>query len=105
MGDCAEDAALTLKPVNSMAHTFDPGRTPPSLKKYEREPNWKLPDLSGRYPRLSTDRATAARIAAMHTAAFTAALYPELASAAALSHWLRQQAFKAALQSELSGIQ
>ena len=59
MGDCAEDAALTLKPANSMAHTFDPGRTPPSLKKYEREPNWKLPDLSGRYPRLSTDRATA----------------------------------------------
>ena len=57
--ECAQDAALTLKPVSSMAHTFEPGRTPSSLKKYEREPHWKLPELSIRYPRLSTDRATA----------------------------------------------
>ena len=57
--DCAQDAALDLKPVSSKAHTFEPGRTPPSLKKYEREPRWKLPELSIRYPRLSTDRTTA----------------------------------------------
>ena len=57
--ECAQDAALDLKPVSSMAHTFDPGRTPPRLKKYERDPGWKLPDLTVRYPRLSTDRDTA----------------------------------------------
>ena len=39
-----------------MAHTFDPGRTPSGLKKHERDPDWKHPDLAARYPRLSTDR-------------------------------------------------
>ena len=57
--ECAQDAALTLKPVNSMAHTFDPGRTPPGLKKYEHDPGWKHTELAGRYPRLSTDREAA----------------------------------------------
>ena len=57
--ECARDAALTLRPVGSLAHTFEPGRTPSGLKKYEREPGWKLPALAVRYPRLSTDRATA----------------------------------------------
>ena len=50
---------LALKPVSHMAHTFEPGRTPSGLKKYEREPGWKLPELAARYPRLSTDRDTA----------------------------------------------
>ncbi|MBT7298621.1 MAG: DUF3883 domain-containing protein, partial [Victivallales bacterium] len=57
--ECAEIAALPLKPVASLAHAFDPGRTPTSLRKYERQPNWKLPELAARYPRLSTDRETA----------------------------------------------
>ena len=57
--ECARDAALTLKPVNGMAHTFDPGRVPSDLKKYEHEPGWPHPELAGRYPRLSTDRETA----------------------------------------------
>ena len=57
--ECAENASLTLKPVSSLAHTFEPGRTPPSLRKYEREPTWKLPELAARYPRLSTDREAA----------------------------------------------
>ena len=57
--ECAENAALTLKPDGSLAHTFEPGRTPISLKKYEREPSWKLPELAARYTRLSTDRDTA----------------------------------------------
>ncbi len=56
---CAQHAALTLKPVGHLAHTFDPGRTPSGLKKYEHEPGWKLPELAMRYPRLSTDRDTA----------------------------------------------
>ena len=57
--ECAQSASLTLKPVNNMAHAFEPGRTPHSLKKYERDPGWKLAELSIRYPRLSTDRDTA----------------------------------------------
>ena len=59
--ECAGDAALALRPVGGMAHTFDPGRTPSGLKKHERDPDWKLPDLAARYPRLSTDRKTAER--------------------------------------------
>ena len=59
--ECAGDAALALRPVGGMAHTFDPGRTPSGLKKHERDADWKLPDLAARYPRLSTDRKTAER--------------------------------------------
>ena len=59
INECAQDAALALKPVSNMTHTFEPGRTPSGLKKYERESGWKLPELSIRYPRLSTDRDTA----------------------------------------------
>ena len=35
--ETAQDAALSLKPVSHLAHTFVPGRTPSSLKKYERD--------------------------------------------------------------------
>ena len=61
IAECAGDAALALRPVGGMAHTFDPGRTPSGLKKHERDPDWKHPDLAARYPRLSTDRDTAER--------------------------------------------
>ena len=61
IAECAGDAALALRPVGGMAHTFDPGRTPPGLKKHERDPDWKHADLAARYPRLSTDRDTAER--------------------------------------------
>ena len=57
--ECAQDAALPLKPASRLPHSFDPGRVPASLKKYEREPGWKLPELAARYPRISTDRDTA----------------------------------------------
>ena len=57
--ESAQDAAFALKPARDLAHTFEPGRTPPSLRKYEREPDWRLADLVNRYPRLSTDRETA----------------------------------------------
>ena len=57
--ECAQAAALSLKPVGRLAHTFEPGRTPSNLKKYEHDSNWKLPSLASRYPRLSTDRDTA----------------------------------------------
>ena len=54
--ECARDVSLTMKPVKRLAHTYEPERTPGALKKYERDADWKLPELAGRYPRLSTDR-------------------------------------------------
>ena len=45
--------------VGSAPHTFEPGRTPAVLRRYERDPDWKLPALADRYPRCSTDRETA----------------------------------------------
>ena len=57
--ECADSAGLALKPLGSLSHAFEPGRTPLSLRKYEREPDWKLPELASRYPRLATDRHTA----------------------------------------------
>ena len=59
MAECAQDARLTLRPVSNMTYAYEPGRTPSTLKKYEREPGWKLSDLASRYPRLSMDRDTA----------------------------------------------
>ena len=59
IAECAENCGLKLTPAPQIAHTFDVGRTPPRLKNYERAPNWKLPELASRYPRLSTDRTTA----------------------------------------------
>ena len=59
IAECAPLAALRLKPVSRLKHAFDPGRTPPGLKKYERGPGWNRRDLAARYPRLSTDRETA----------------------------------------------
>ena len=57
--ESAQDAAFSLKPIANLAHTFEPSRTPSSLKKYERESDWRLAELATRYPRLSTDRGTA----------------------------------------------
>ena len=57
--ECAKSASYSLKPLGSLPHAFDPGRTPDSLRRFERESDWKLPDLSARYRRLSTDRDTA----------------------------------------------
>ena len=57
--EAAPYATLDLKPVASLPHAFDPGRTPTVLRKYEREPDWRLPALAARYPRCSTERETA----------------------------------------------
>ncbi len=43
----------------STAITFEPGRIPSDLRRYEQEASWKLPALAQRYPRCSTDRQTA----------------------------------------------
>lgn len=57
--DSAPHANLPLKPIPSLPHTFEPGRIPQALKRYEQESTWKLPSIAGRYPRCSTDRETA----------------------------------------------
>lgn len=59
LSESAEHATLALKAFPSLPHAFDPGRTPTVLKRYESQPDWKLPSLATRYPRLSTDRETA----------------------------------------------
>ena len=57
--DAAPLAPLRLKLIGGLAHTFEPGRTPSFLRRYEREADWRLPELAARYPRCSTDRDTA----------------------------------------------
>jgi hypothetical protein len=51
-------ASLTLRP-GTLPHSFDPGPTPPVLRRYERASDWRLPPLVNRYPRVTTDRETA----------------------------------------------
>ena len=57
--EAAEFVPLVLKTVPTLPHAFEPARTPPVLRRYEQEPDWKLPALAERYPRCSTDRETA----------------------------------------------
>ena len=47
---------LRLDFIERLPHTFEPARTPASLRRYEREADWRLPELAARYPRCSTDR-------------------------------------------------
>jgi len=59
ISESAKRVPFRLSPVYGLSHAFEPGRTPEVLKRYEREPDWQLSDLSSRYPRFSTDRDTA----------------------------------------------
>ena len=59
IAESAKVATLPLRENPSLSYTFEPGRTPTALKRFEREPDWRLPELSTRYPLLSTDRETA----------------------------------------------
>lgn len=59
LGEAAEFVPMSLKPVPNLPHTFEPARTPSALRRYEKEPDWRLPALADRYPRCSTDRETA----------------------------------------------
>ena len=59
MRDSADYVDFALKTHSSLPHTFDPGRTPTTLRNYESQPDWKLPPLVTKYPRFSTDRDTA----------------------------------------------
>jgi hypothetical protein len=57
--EAADFVPVTLKDIPSLPHAFEPARTPPVLRRYEKEADWKLPTLADRYPRCSTDRETA----------------------------------------------
>lgn len=59
MAESAGDAGFDLRPVRSLSHTFDAGRTPDRLRRFELEEDWRLPQLAARYARVSTDRETA----------------------------------------------
>ena len=59
--DAAPPASLRLAFAGGLPHTFEPGRTPAALRRFEREPDWRLPALAARYPRCTTDRDTAQR--------------------------------------------
>lgn len=59
--EAAEYVPFKLKIIENMPHTFEPARTPSVLMRYERDPDWKLPAVSAKYPRCSTDRETAER--------------------------------------------
>lgn len=61
LGDAAAQADFALKPMRRWPHTFQPGRTPRAVMEFERDPDWRLGGVSGRYPRLSTDREVSAR--------------------------------------------
>jgi len=54
-----EQANMPIKPVPSLEHTFEPGRTPPALRRYDQAPTWRLPPVAQRYPRCSTSRTVA----------------------------------------------
>ena len=57
--ESAKRANLARRPIRGQLHSFEPGPTPALLKSYERTPNWNLPEISHRYPRMPTDRTTA----------------------------------------------
>ncbi len=57
--DAAGFVPLTLKNIPGLPHAFEPARTPPVLRRYEKDADWKLPALANRYPRCSADRETA----------------------------------------------
>ena len=59
ISESAGKVPFRLSPVYGLLHAFEPESTPAALKRYEREPDWQLSDLSTRYPRFSTDRETA----------------------------------------------
>jgi superfamily II DNA or RNA helicase len=54
--EAADFVPLTLKTFPRLPHTFEPGRTPAVLRRYESDPSWKLPALADKYSRCSTDR-------------------------------------------------
>lgn len=59
MHEAAGLASLELRQLPRLRHAFEPGRTPDVLRRYEREMDWSLPAVAGRYARITTDRGEA----------------------------------------------
>ena len=57
--DSARKANLQMRPIQRQLHSFEAGPTPVPIKRYERAPDWNLPEIAARYHRISTDRTTA----------------------------------------------
>jgi superfamily II DNA or RNA helicase len=56
LAEAAPLARFSLAPYPRLPHTFDPGSTPGLLRRFEQQQDWRLPPLTNRYPRVSTDR-------------------------------------------------
>ena len=57
--DSASKANLAMTPARGQLHSFTPGPTPAGIRRYDSTPDWNLPKIANRYPRISTDRTTA----------------------------------------------
>jgi superfamily II DNA or RNA helicase len=57
--EAADYVPLTFKPIPKLPYVFEPSKTPSALRRYEAEPDWKMPRLVDKYPRCTTDRETA----------------------------------------------
>ncbi len=57
--EAADFVPLKVKVVEGMTHSFEIGRTPSLLHRYEQDSDWKLPPVAYKYPKCSTDRETA----------------------------------------------
>jgi hypothetical protein len=57
--DAAPLVPLTLKTFATLPYTFEPTATPPALRQYDKQPDWKGQPVAARYPRFSTDREVA----------------------------------------------
>jgi superfamily II DNA or RNA helicase len=56
MKDAAPLVPLTLKTFATFPYTFEPTATPPVLRQYDKQADWKGQPVAARYPRFSTDR-------------------------------------------------
>ncbi len=59
IANAAPHVPFGLRAIPSLAHAFEPGPTPATLRRYETEPTWRLDRLLNRYPRFSTERTIA----------------------------------------------
>jgi len=57
--DAAPLVPLTLKTFATLPYTFEPTATPPALRRFDKQPDWKGQPVAARYPRFSTDREVA----------------------------------------------
>jgi len=57
--DAAPLVPLTLRTFATLPYTFEPTATPPALRQYDKQPDWKGQPVAARYPRFSTDREVA----------------------------------------------